>query len=62
MMQQFKTLDRTELERLKVMERKMDCCLIALAPEQLVKVSDVQLQKIRDFEKENNTILLAYRC
>ncbi len=62
MLQQFKTLERIQLDKLKSLEKEMDCCLVALAPEQLVKVSDEQLRKIRDFERENDTIVLAYRC
>jgi hypothetical protein len=62
MQQQFKTLNKTDIERLQSLERELGVCLVALEPERIAKISNEQVRQLKDFEKETGTVLLAYRC
>jgi len=61
-MTEFKKLNKTELAKLQTLEREMGCCLVALEPPpKLASISDVQLKKLQNTEKELDAIILAYR-
>lgn len=58
----FKNMDAARLAKLEALEKELGCCLVALEPEQIAQISQSQIKKLQSFEKESETILLAYSC
>ena len=58
-----KKLEKTELEKLQNLEKKLGYCLVAWEKTpKIAHISDEQLNDIKSTEKEMDAVLVAYDC
>ncbi len=63
MMYSAKRLDRTNMEKIQEIEKKLDLCVVAWEKTpQIAQLSDSQLSDLKNLEKEMGAILVAYDC
>lgn len=59
----IRKLDEASLSKLREMERKLGCCIVAIDPPQEPAIlSRGDLKKLQNLEEDMNAILLAYAC
>jgi hypothetical protein len=62
-MYSVKRLDDSHLARIKELEQKLDCCIVAFdqLPEP-AELSGLQLEDLNNLERETGSVLVAYKC
>ncbi len=54
-------LDDAQLDRVKALEKKLGCCVVALEPEfRLARLTPAQIKELASAEKQLGVVLVAY--
>jgi hypothetical protein len=58
-----KRLDKTNLDKVQALEKKLDYCIVAWEKTPgVAQLSDSQIQELQAVEKEMKAVLVAYDC
>jgi len=56
-------LDEAQLTRVKTLEKKLGCCVVALEPEyKLARLTPLQIKQLASAEKQLGVVLVAYEA
>ncbi len=58
-----KKLDESGLEKVQALEKRLNCCIVALdQPNKVAEISKADLEQIKSLEKDLDAVLVAYQC